>query len=94
MGFLIRENIAFNNRPDLCIDSEIVENCFVENKCKKRNIVVGSIYMSRTGWGGGVDSIYQYVMQLPSFIPFGWQDIYFVGGHDHDTPYGGPCLVY
>ena len=45
---------------------------------------------------GGVDSIYQYVMQSPSFIPFGWQDTYFMGGHDHDhdTLYGGSCLVY
>ena len=44
--------------------------------------------------GGEFDSIYPYVMQSLSFIPFGWQDIYFMGGHSHDTLYGGPCLVY
>ena len=37
VGFLIRENILYTNRCDLCIKSDII-------KCSKHNIVLGSLY--------------------------------------------------
>ena len=44
VGFLIRENITDINRHDLGIKSDIIENHFIEIKCSKLNIIVGSIY--------------------------------------------------
>ena len=44
VGFLIRENISYTNRCDLCIKSEILENHFIEIKCSKHNIILGSLY--------------------------------------------------
>ena len=44
VGFLIRENISYMNRQDLAIKSDTLENHFIEIKCSKRNIVLGSLY--------------------------------------------------
>ena len=44
VGFLIHDDINFAKRPDLSIESGIIENCFVELKCQQRNILLGLIY--------------------------------------------------
>ena len=44
IGLLIRQNLNYKKRPDLHFSSEVCENCFIELKGIKRNIIIGAIY--------------------------------------------------
>ena len=44
VGFLVRENLPFVIRPDLHYENEVVENCFIEVRGRKCNLIIGSIY--------------------------------------------------
>ena len=46
VGILIRDNVIYKNRPDLNANNQnnSYENCFIELKGSKYNIIIGSIY--------------------------------------------------
>ena len=44
MGFLLRNELIAWKRDDLCIVSASFENCIIEIKCRKRNVILVSLY--------------------------------------------------
>ena len=44
VGFLLRNELIARKRDDLCIISASFEHCIVELKCRKRNILLVSLY--------------------------------------------------
>ena len=44
VGFLLRKELIARERDDLCIDSVSFEHCIIELKCRKRNIILVSLY--------------------------------------------------
>ena len=44
VGFLVHNDLSFAQRPDLLINSNVAENCFLALKGHKRNIIIGSVY--------------------------------------------------
>ena len=44
VGFLIRDNISYVKCSNLSVESETLENCFIELTNCKRNIIIGSMY--------------------------------------------------
>ena len=44
VGFLIRNDLKFREQSEIEITSEILENNFIELKCKKENVLIGSLY--------------------------------------------------
>ena len=44
VGFLIRNDLKYRRKTELEIKSEILENSFIELKCNKENILIGSLY--------------------------------------------------
>ena len=44
VGFLIRDDLITRERPDLCVKTENFEHCIIELKCRKRNIILVSLY--------------------------------------------------
>ena len=44
VGFLIKEHLNYTERPDLKLNHEFIENCFIELKTGKSSIVLGAIY--------------------------------------------------
>ena len=44
VGFLVRDDLKFRKQPDLEVTSEILENNFIELKCNRENVLIGSLY--------------------------------------------------
>ena len=44
VGFLIRSDLIVRERDDLCIVTDNFEHCIIELKCRKRNIILISLY--------------------------------------------------
>ena len=44
VGFLLRNELIARKRDDLCIASASFEHCIIEIKCRKRNVILVSLY--------------------------------------------------
>ena len=44
VGFLVKENLKFRERPDIRVPCHILEHHFIELKCNKENVLIGSLY--------------------------------------------------
>ena len=44
VGFLIKNDLIVREREDLCIVTDNFEHCIIELKCRKRNIILVSLY--------------------------------------------------